>query len=138
VLQRDVIIRSSAGYALATTTSTIFARGNGGFGGERGPASVKVISEGRTPYAICDLPTLPQSALIYRLSGDSNPLHFDPDVAERAGFPRPILHGLASHLRHGRARDPATRCDYDPWRLTGMRARFSAPVFPGETIRTEM
>jgi acyl dehydratase len=136
VTQSDICDRES-GDTLATTTSTIFARGNGGFGGQRGPASVKVIPEGRAPDAICDLPTLPQSALIYRLSGDYNPLHCDPDVAGRAGFPRPILQGLCSYGVAGHAILKA-RCDYDPWRLTGMRARFSAPVFPGETIRTEM
>jgi acyl dehydratase len=136
VTQSDICDRES-GDTLATATSTIFARGNGGFGGERGPASVKVISEDRAPDAICDLPTLPQSALIYRLSGDYNPLHCDPDVAERADFPAPILHGLCTYGVAGHA-ILRTRCDYDPCRLTGMKARFSAPVFPGETIRTEM
>jgi acyl dehydratase len=136
VTQSDICNRES-GDTLATATSAIFARGNGGFGGERGPASVKVIPEGRAPDAICDLPTLPQSALIYRLSGDYNPLHCDPDVAKRAGFPRPILHGLCTYGVAGHA-ILRTLCDYDPWRLTGMKARFSAPVFPRETIRTEM
>ena len=136
VTQSEICDRES-GDTLATTTSTIFARGNGGFGGERGPSNVRVIPEDREPDAICDLPTLPQAALIYRLSGDYNPLHCDPDVAERAGFPRPILHGLCTYGTAGHA-ILRTHCDYDPLRLTGMKARFSAPVFPGETIRTEM
>lgn len=99
VTQSEICDRESD-ETLATTTSTIFARGNGGFGGERGPSSVRVIPEDRKPNAICDLPTLPQSALIYRLSGDYNPLHCDPDVAEQAGFPRPIL-GCALTARPG-------------------------------------
>jgi acyl dehydratase len=136
VTQSEICDRES-GDTLATTTSTIFARGNGGFGGERGPASVRVIPEDREPDAICDLPTLPQSALIYRLSGDYNPLHCDPDVAKQAGFPRPILHGLCTYGTAGHA-ILRTLCDYDPSRFTAMKARFSALVFPGETIRTEM
>jgi acyl dehydratase len=126
-----------SGEKLATTTSTIFARANGGFGGERGPASVKVIPAHREPDEVCDLPTITQSALIYRLSGDYNPLHCDPDIAQRAGFPKPILHGLCTYGTAGHA-VLRMLCDYDPLRLKQMRARFSAPVFPGETIRTEM
>jgi acyl dehydratase len=136
VTQSEICDRES-GDKLATTTSSIFARGNGGFGGERGPSSVKAIPEDREPDEVCDLPTLPQSALIYRLSGDYNPLHCDPDVAEQAGFPRPILHGLCTFGIAGHA-ILRTICNYDPLRFTGMKARFSAPVFPGETIRTEM
>jgi acyl dehydratase len=136
VTQSEIGDRES-GDKLATTTSTIFARGNGGFGGERGPSSVKVIPEDREPDEICNLPTLPQAALIYRLSGDYNPLHCDPDVAAQAGFPRPILHGLCTFGIAGHA-ILRTICNYDPLRFKGMKARFSAPVFPGETVRTEM
>ena len=136
VQQREIVDRES-GDKLATKTRTTFARGNGGFGGERGPSSVKVIPKDREPDVICDLATLPQSALIYRLSGDYNPLHCDPDVAEQAGFPMPILQGLCTYGTAGHA-ILRTLCDYDPLRFTGMQARFSAPVFPGETIRTEM
>jgi acyl dehydratase len=84
-----------------------------------------------------DLPTLPQAALIYRLSGDYNPLHADPDVATGAGFPRPILHGLCTYAVAGRAILKAC-CDNDPARLTRLDLRFSAPVLPGETVRTEI
>ncbi len=136
ILQETTLHDAASGRTLATTNSTTFARGNGGFGGQRGPSSVKAIPEGRSPDAVCDLPTLPQSALIYRLSGDYNPLHADPDVAEKAGFPRPILHGLCTFGVAGHAL-LRTLCEYDPNRLAGMRVRFSAPVFPGETIRTE-
>jgi acyl dehydratase len=76
-------------------------------------------------------------ALLYRLSGDINPLHCDPQFAKAAGFPRPILHGLATMGVAGHAL-LKTRCGYDPARLTALSVRFSAPVFPGETIRTEI
>src|SRR5207247_8267284 len=89
------------------------------------------------PEAACEIATRPEMALIYRLSGDVNPLHADPAVARAAGFPRPILHGLATYGVAGHA-ILKTLCGYDPARLTGIAGRFSAPVFPGETIRTEM
>ncbi len=76
-------------------------------------------------------------ALIYRLSGDINPLHADPGFAKAAGFPRPILHGLATFGVAGHA-ILKTLCGYDPAKITAMKGRFSAPVYPGETIRTEM
>jgi acyl dehydratase len=136
ILQQTEIVDMASGDLLATTSSTTFARGEGGFGGQRGPSSTKVIPA-RDPDDVCDLPTLPHAALIYRLSGDYNPLHCDPDVAQKAGFERPILHGLCTYGTVGHA-ILRTLCDYDPVRLTGMQARFTAPVFPGETIRTEM
>jgi acyl dehydratase len=86
---------------------------------------------------VCDLPTTPQAALIYRLSADTNPLHADPDVANAAGFPRPILHGLATYGVAGHA-ILKTVCDYDPTRLKALAGRFTAPVYPGETFRTEI
>jgi acyl dehydratase len=91
----------------------------------------------RAPDLICDRGTRPEAALIYRLSGDPNPLHADPAVAKQAGFPRPILHGLASFgiACHGILK---CLCDHDPGRLKSISGRYSAPVFPGETIRTEM
>ena len=76
-------------------------------------------------------------ALIYRLSGDVNPLHVDPEFALAAGYPRPILHGLGTFGVAGHALLKAV-CGYDPARLTAIAGRFSAPVFPGETIRTEI
>jgi acyl dehydratase len=91
----------------------------------------------RAPDRVCDLATLPQAALIYRLSGDYNPLHADPEVAKAAGFPRPILHGLCSFGVAGHAL-LRTLCGYDPAKLKRVDGRFSSPVFPGETIRTEI
>jgi acyl dehydratase len=86
---------------------------------------------------VMDLPTRPETALLYRLNGDHNPLHSDPAVAAKAGFPRPILHGLATFGVVGRALLRAV-CGGDPARFGRMECRFSAPVFPGETIRTEI
>ena len=91
----------------------------------------------REPDEVCDLPTLSQAALIYRLSGDPNPLHADPQVAAAAGFDRPILHGLCTLGIAGHA-ILKTYCDYDTARFKSLKLRFSSPVFPGETIRTEM
>jgi acyl dehydratase len=91
----------------------------------------------RAPDAVCDLPTRPEMALIYRWNADMNPLHADPEIATAAGFPRPILHGLATFGVAGHA-ILKTMCGYDPSRFKGIAGRFSAPVYPGETIRTEM
>ena len=91
----------------------------------------------RAPDHVVELATAPNQALIYRLSGDFNPLHVDPAVASAAGFPRPILHGLCTFGVAGRA-VLAALCDNDPNRLKRQDARFSSPEFPGETIRTEI
>lgn len=134
--ERDVVDEAS-GALLATLTSTTVLRGDGGFGGPSGPTREPHPIPQRPPDLVCDLPTLPQAALIYRLSGDDNPLHADPDVARAAGFERPILHGLCTFGVAGRAL-VRTVCGDDPARLRRMQVRFSAPVLPGETIRTEM
>jgi acyl dehydratase len=89
------------------------------------------------PQLACDLPTLPQAALIYRLSGDYNILHSDPAHAQKVGFPRPILHGLCTFGVAGHAL-LKTLCGYDTTRFKSMEARFSSPVYPGETLCTEM
>lgn len=122
---------------VATLTQTVFCRGDGGFGGPKREMPPQHPLPERAPDLVCDLPTSPQSALIYRLSGDSNPLHSDPAVAKAAGYPRPILHGLATFGVAGYAVVKSI-CGGDPSRLTAISGRFSAPVFPGETIRTEM
>ena len=125
------------GEALATLRSTTFARGDGGCGGTTEMAPQPHPIPDRAPDLVCDLPTALNAALIYRLSGDPNPLHASPSVARAAGFERPILHGLCSWGVAGHA-ILKSYCDYDPARLTTMALRFSAPVYPGETIRTEM
>jgi acyl dehydratase len=127
----------ASGALIATVTQTTFCRADGGFGGPpRESPPVHQIPE-RKPDLVCELPTRPDMALIYRLSGDRNPLHIDPAVAKAAGFERPILHGLATFGVAGHALLKSV-CGYDPSRLAAFGGRFSAPVFPGETIRTEV
>ncbi len=138
LVQTECTVRDKAsGNTLCTLTSTTFCRADGGFGGPAGPTkSPHPIPDG-APDAVCDLPTLPQAALIYRLSGDYNPLHADPAYAQKAGFKIPILHGRCTFSIAGHAL-LRTCCGYDPARFKSMAGRFSAPVYPGETIRTEM
>jgi acyl dehydratase len=131
------ILEKTSGERIATIEQTTVCRGDGGFGGppreQRPPHPIP----DRAPDTVCDLPTRPEMALIYRLSGDPNPLHIDPQIARAAGFQRPILHGLGTFGVAGHAILKCL-CGYDPSRLTAMAARFSAPVFPSETIRTEL
>jgi acyl dehydratase len=137
VYSERTVIDQASGAPIATVTQTTFCRGDGGFGGPaREAPPVHPVPE-RAPDLLCDLPTRPETALIYRLSGDPNPLHVDPAVAKAAGFPRPILHGLATFGIAGHALLKSF-CGYDPARLAAIAGRYSAPVFPGETIRTEM
>src|SRR5262245_14043350 len=127
----------ATGALVATVTQTTFCRADGGFGGPpRESPPVHKIPE-RAPDLVCDLATRPEQATIYRLSGDRNPLHIDPEMAKTAGFPRPILHGLGTFGVVGHALLKSVS-DYDPARVASFGGRFSAPVFPGETIRTEL
>ena len=132
-LSRD-IIDAANGETLAKVSMSTFCRGDGGFGGENKPGPTPAAIPEREPDHVCDLATLPRQALVYRLSGDYNPLHADPKVARAAGFERPILHGLATYGLAARA-ILKTRLDYNASRLTGLDVRFSAPVYPGETVR---
>ena len=125
------------GDKLTTLTSTTFARGDGGFGGPTDGAPKPHELPDRAPDSSVELPTLLQQALIYRLSGDFNPLHADPRVATAAGFKAPILHGLASLGVAGHA-VLRQACNYDPAKLKAFNLRFSSPVEPGETLVTEM
>lgn len=137
LLYSEKTLTDATGTLLATTASTTFLRGDGGFGGAAGPVHPAAPAPDGVPDQVIDLPTRPEQALIYRLNGDDNPLHADPVVAAKAGFPRPILHGLCTLgvVTHALLRG---LCGYDPSQLRALSLRFSAPVFPGETIRTEI
>lgn len=137
IINSREVTDEATGEKLATLDQVYVCRNDGGFGGPNPPSPRPAPLPERAPDIVVDLPTLPQAALIYRLSGDMNPLHADPRTAAAAGFPRPILHGLATFGVAGRAVVQAV-CPDDPGRLVGISARFSAPVFPGETIRTEV
>ena len=137
VLTERKVTDKATGAPIATITQTTFCRADGGFGGPPREAPEPHPIPERAPDAVCDLATRPEAALIYRLSGDRNPLHAEPAVAKQAGFPRPIMHGLGNFGIAGHA-VLKTMCGYDPARLTAFACRFSAPVYPGETIRTEM
>lgn len=141
------LLEKSSGELLATLEQLSFCRGDGGYSvpgaahpagqpSDPPPPDPPVVPDG-APDLLCDLVTRPEAALLYRLSGDLNPLHADPRIATAAGFPRPILHGLATY---GVACHAILRscCDYQPERLIALSARFSSPVYPGEAIRTEI
>jgi acyl dehydratase len=120
---------------LFDTEWQIFYRGEGGFGGERGPDAPSNDPPDRAPDAIIEMPTQPTQALLYRIaSGDLNPIHSDPDVAAKAKFPKPILHGLCTFAHASRALVTGT----DPTSLRHIEGRFSKPVFPGDTIVTSV
>jgi acyl dehydratase len=131
------IVNQASGELLATVRQTVFCRGDGGFGGPTKALSAPHPIPERAPDTHIDLPTSPQTALIYRLSGDYNPLHSDPATARAAGFERPILHGLATFgvTGHGLVKCLA---DSDPTALRAMGGRFSSPVYPGETLHIDI
>jgi acyl dehydratase len=143
VLERT--LHDAAGTLLATQTMTLMARGDGGFSAIEGngppggdPVSIaKAPTPEGAPAAVVELATLPQSALIYRLVADPNPLHADPAFARAAGFERPILHGLCAYGMAGRAVMRAF-LDRDASRLRTLSLRFSSPVFPGDGLRFEL
>ena len=127
----------ATGELIATVNQTTFCRADGGFGGPpREAPPVHKLPE-RAPDLVCELGTRPEQAILYRLSADRNPLHIDPEIAKAAGYPKPILHGLGTFGVVGHAVLRGV-CNYDPTRMLSFAGRFSAPVFPGETIRTEM
>jgi acyl dehydratase len=125
-------VDDATGEPLVTSRSGIFVRGEGGFGGPRGAGESWALPD-RAPDHQVVLETRPEQALLYRLSGDRNPLHVDPKFAARGGFSRPILHGLCTYGITGRALLHAL-CDGDPARFRSMSGRFSRPVLPGEPL----
>lgn len=137
VIQHQTVLKSAGGELLATIVASLFARGDGGFGGpsvgQREPHQVPT----RAPDLTLDISTRPDQALIYRLCGDRNPLHSDPEFAKRAGFTRPILHGMCTYGITCRG-VLQTYADYDPRAFKRHAARFSSPVYPGETVTLEL
>jgi len=130
-------VRLASGEPLYTTETVIFARGNGGFGGPSTSAAIPHVMPERAPDLIHVTETRPDQALLYRLNGDRNPLHAQPAFAALGGFPRPILHGLCSYGIACRA-VLASVLDYDPAKMKTFDVRFTSPVFPGETIHTDI
>jgi acyl dehydratase len=124
------------GTFVGTVESSYFLRGDGGCGNWGQPGRELPAIPASPPSGTVEIPSLPIAALIYRLSGDYNPLHADPVIAKKAGFEKPILHGLCTY---GIACHSLIRalCPDDASRLTSMGARFTKPVYPGDTIRTE-
>lgn len=135
-VQREIVDHDT-GEPIVTQEGTLFCRANGGFGGPSGPVREPWKVPERAPDNVVEMPTLPQAALIYRLNADYNPLHADPAVAVAAGFPRPILHGLCTFAVAAHA-VLKTHGDMQAGNLHSLRARFTAPVFPGETISVEL
>jgi acyl dehydratase len=132
VIVSESAVTSLDGTPLWTTRRSIFARGEGGFGGERGPSLSTAVPERACDYEV-PLPILPQQALLYRLCGDRNPLHSDPEFAAAAGFPRPILHGLCTYGMTCKAMVDAC-LDSDVSRVRAYGARFAGVVYPGEML----
>jgi len=131
VLESEAVDPSGA--PLWTNTMSAFIRGEGGWGGDRGPSGPRNVAPERDPDHVVSYTTRTDQALLYRLNGDRNPLHSDPKFAARAGFPKPILHGLCTYGFTGRALLHAV-CGSDPTRFKAIEGRFSHPVMPGDTL----
>jgi acyl dehydratase len=137
VIVNETVWTNEAGEKVATLTGSTFARGDGGFGGPTEGAPTPHPTPARAPDLSLDFATRPDQALLYRLNGDRNPLHADPDVARMAGFDRPILHGLCTYGITCRA-ILAGITGFDPEPVASHQARFSAPVFPGDLITVDL
>lgn len=136
VTERDVSDEAT-GNLIATIEHTSFCRADGGVGRSDEPSAPLPGPPDAAPEQVVNLPTEPRAALLYRLNGDRNPLHIDPEAARRAGLGRPILHGLCSYGMAARA-ILRVCCDNDPRLLASLALRFSAPFHPGETLRIEL
>jgi acyl dehydratase len=131
VLESEAVDPSGA--PLWTNSMSAFIRGEGGWGGDRGPSGPRNVPPDRDPDHVVSYTTRTDQALLYRLNGDRNPLHSDPKFAARGGFPKPILHGLCTYGFTGRALLHAV-CGSDPARFKAIEGRFSHPVMPGDTL----
>jgi acyl dehydratase len=136
VIWSETTVTTPDGAPLWTQKRSIFARGEGGFGGERGP-STATEPPNRAPDVELAIPTLPQQALLYRLCGDRNPLHSDPEFASAAGFPKPILHGLCTYGIGAKALVDQF-LDGDVSRVSSYGARFAGVLYPGETLKASV
>jgi acyl dehydratase len=137
VIVNETVWTDEAGEKVATLTGSTFARGDGGFGGpSEGQPEPHEIPSRKADLSV-DIATREDQALLYRLNGDRNPLHSDPESAKRSGFPRPILHGLCTYGITCRAVLQAIT-GFDPDQILSHQARFSAPVFPGDTITVDL
>ena len=137
IYHQTVARLADGGAPLFTLGGSVFARGDGGFGGTAHGGPVPHTLPDRAPDHVHTTETRADQALLYRLTGDRNPLHADPAMATKAGFPVPILHGLCTYAIACRA-VLASVCDYDPARIAGFDVRFTAPVFPGDVIETDI
>jgi acyl dehydratase len=137
VVVNETVWTDAEGRKVATLTGSTFARGDGGFGGPSDGAPVPHEVPVRAPDTTLSFATRSDQALLYRLNGDRNPLHSDPESARRSGFPRPILHGLCTYGITCRAILQGIT-DFDPEPILSHQVRFSAPVFPGETLSVDL
>jgi acyl dehydratase len=137
VLRETVLREEGDDRPIATLRRTLFARGDGGLGGSKESTQPPHMHPNREPDVVLKYPTARNQAAIYRLCGDRNPLHIEPERAKAAGFDRPILHGLCTYGFTCRAVLEAF-CGFDPALLASHQARFSSPVFPGETLRISL
>ncbi|HXR58930.1 MAG TPA: MaoC/PaaZ C-terminal domain-containing protein [Burkholderiales bacterium] len=137
VIYTETKVRLADGTPLFTQHSTTFARGDGGFGGPAGSGPAPHALPERKPDQTVTLETRKDQALLYRLNGDRNPLHADPALAKKVGFPAPILHGLCTYGTACRAILQSV-AKYDHTKIAGFDVRFSSPVYPGESIATDL
>lgn len=137
IMSESESVDAATGEPIFNLKSQVVLRGEGGFGGERGPSGPKNVPPDRAPDRQATYDTRADQALTYRLSGDRNPLHSDPEMAKMAGFPKPILHGLCTYGFTGRALLHEL-CASDPAKFVSMAGRFSKPVFPGDSLTVKM
>ena len=137
VVRHKTVLKDESGSELATLVASRFARGDGGFGGPSDGQPDAHVMPSRAPDKTVDISTRPDQALVYRLCGDRNPLHSDPEFAKRGGFPKPILHGMCTYGITCRG-VLQTYADYDPSAFKQHAVRFSSPVYPGETVSMDL